>query len=155
METLLAALASEHALIALFLTAFLAATLLPLGSEWLLVVLLLQGHPIVVTVLVATLGNTLGGATNYVIGWGGERWWRGRPPPLRQNLRLSRAQALMRRYGGLALLFSWLPIIGDPLCLVAGILRFPLIGFFILVGLGKLGRYAVLAWATQQAAGLA
>ncbi|MDO3379008.1 YqaA family protein [Geoalkalibacter halelectricus] len=155
METLLAAPASEHALIALFLTAFLAATLLPLGSEWLVVLLITQHHPLVTVVWVATLGNTLGGATNYLIGWAGQRWWRNRPHPPRQKARLDQAQALMKRYGGAALLFSWLPVIGDPLCVVAGVLRYPLVAFFVLVAVGKFGRYVFLAWATQQAMGLA
>ncbi|WP_305046753.1 YqaA family protein [Geoalkalibacter sp.] len=154
MENLLADLAREHALGALFLTAFLAATLLPLGSEWLLALLILQGQPALSAVLVAGAGNTLGAATNYLIGWGGERWWRHRPHPPRQLARLERAQTLMGRYGGWALLFSWLPVVGDPLCVVAGALRFPLLPFVLIVAVGKLGRYAFLAWATQQAAGL-
>lgn len=154
MESFLAALASDYALTALFLTAFLASTLLPLGSEWLLVMLLLQGHSAPLAVAVAGLGNTLGALTNYLIGWGGERLWRRRPHDPRRTVQLEKAQKLMTRFGGWALLFSWLPVIGDPLCLVAGILRYPPGAFIVLVAVGKLARYGFVAWATLQAAGL-
>lgn len=133
-----------HGLPALFLLSLLAATLLPLGSEWLLIALILQGIPSSQVVAVATLGNVLGAFITYGIGrWGSELI-------MQKLLRIdkkqtTRAMELYQRYGTLSLLLAWLPIIGDPLCLAAGIFRLQPQLFLLLVFLGKLGRYALLA----------
>jgi len=143
MEQLLA----THGLPALFCMSFLAATLVPIGSEWLLVTLLLKHHDPALAVGVATIGNWLGACTTYAVGmWGG-------PFLVRRVLRIDeeterRADRLYARYGSWSLLFSWLPIIGDPLCLVGGILRVGFSRFSLLVGSGKLARYAFIAWVT-------
>jgi len=135
-----------HGYPALLLVAFLASTLLPLGSEWLLAVLVLKGFDPVASVLTATLGNTLGALTTYGIGlWGG-------PFLVERMLRIdaaarARAERFYARYGRWSLLASWLPVVGDPLCLVGGILRVRLWPFVLLVAAGKLGRYAVVALA--------
>ena len=135
-----------HGYPALFLVAFLASTLLPLGSEWLLVVLLLKGFDPVASVLTATLGNTLGALTTYGIGlWGG-------PFLVERVLRIdaaarNRAERFYTRYGRWSLLCSWLPVVGDPLCLVGGILRVRMWSFVLLVATGKLARYALVALA--------
>ena len=129
---------------ALFLLSLLAATLLPLGSEWLLVALILQGLPSTQVVAVATLGNVLGAFITYGIGiWGSEFF-------MKKLLRVdkkqtARAMEVYQRYGAVSLLFAWLPIIGDPLCLAAGILRLQPLLFLFLVFLGKIGRYAFIA----------
>ncbi len=128
----------------LFLLGFLAATILPLGSEWLLAALLLSGYDPVICVGVATAGNSLGALTTYAIGiWGGpwliERVLR--IDPIRQD----KAMQLYSRYGVWSLLFSWLPIVGDPLCLVGGLMRVQLSRYVILVTVGKYIRYQVLA----------
>ncbi|MEJ2200240.1 MAG: DedA family protein [Desulfuromonadaceae bacterium] len=130
---------------ALFLLSFLAATLLPLGSEWLLVVLLLQGYDPLVSVALATLGNTLGALTSYAVGlWGGpyliERVWR------LDAAQRRRAETFYARFGRWSLLLAWLPLVGDPLCLIGGLLRTGWLSFVILVGAGKLARYGVVAW---------
>jgi membrane protein YqaA with SNARE-associated domain len=137
---------ATYGLPGLFLISFLAATLLPLGSEWLLAGLLLKGFDPTLSVAIATLGNTLGGLTTYAIGlWGGPVLI-GRllriDPPKRQ-----RAERLFARYGSWSLLFSWLPVIGDALCLVGGLLRVSLGWFLLLVAIGKGARYAALALA--------
>jgi membrane protein YqaA with SNARE-associated domain len=138
--------------VSLFFLSFLASTLLPLGSEWLLVMMLAGGYDPVSTVAVATAGNYLGGALTYLIGiWGGE-WL------IEKLLRVSpqqqdRAREYYRRYGAFSLLFSWLPVIGDPLCLVGGMLRINFWLFTLLVASGKLVRYVVTAWITLAAAG--
>lgn len=135
-----------HGYPALFLVALLASTLLPLGSEWLLVVLVLKGFDPVASVLTATLGNTLGALTTYGIGlWGG-------PFLVERVLRIdtaarTRAERFYARYGSWSLLASWLPVVGDPLCLVGGILRVRVWSFVLLVATGKLARYAVVALA--------
>jgi membrane protein YqaA with SNARE-associated domain len=135
---------ASQGLPALFVLSFLAATVLPLGSEWLLVLLILGGHHLPAAVAVATLGNYLGACTTYLIGILGSDFF------IKKILRLGeneyvRASVLFRRYGAWSLLLSWLPIVGDPLCLLAGTLRtpFPLFSFFVL--LGKAGRYTVVA----------
>jgi membrane protein YqaA with SNARE-associated domain len=134
---------------ALFLLSFLASTLVPLGSEWLLAVLLQHGFAPVGVVTVATIGNTLGAVTTYAIGlWGGPYLIRGilRVSPESQQ----RAERQFRRYGSWALLFSWVPILGDPLCLVGGVLRTRIWTFLLLVACGKLLRYMVVAEAVRQ-----
>ena len=131
----------SHGLPALFLLSFLASTLVPIGSEWLLVVLLLKGSDPVTTLATASIGNWLGASTTWAIGvWGG-------PFLIRRLLRVSssdeeRAKRYYTRYGSWSLLFSWLPVIGDPLCLVGGLLRVGFLRFSILVLTGKLARYA-------------
>ena len=129
----------------LFILAFLAATILPLGSEWMLATLLLVGHDPVVSVSVATVGNSLGALTTYAIGvWGGpwliERVLRVDPS------RREQAEQFYARYGVWSLLLSWVPVIGDPLCLVGGLMRVPLLHYSILVTIGKYVRYQTIAW---------
>src|SRR6056297_1592994 len=143
----------EHTYAALFIVSFLAATLLPLGSEWLLVTLLLDGKSPALVVVIATIGNTLGGATNYLIGRWGSDWLIHKVLRVDSRQQL-RAEDWFQRYGSLSLLLSWLPIVGDPLCLVAGTLRTSLLRFFVLVTTGKAFRYLTLALLTLGAAGL-
>ena len=135
----------NHGLPSLFLLSFLASTLLPLGSEWLLVLLLANRTDPVAAVATATIGNWLGACTTWGVGvWGG-------PFLVRRLLRLSaadeeRAERFYTRYGSWSLLLSWLPVIGDPLCLVGGLLRVGFLRFSLLVVTGKLARYAAVAW---------
>ena len=136
----------------LFMVSFLASTLLPLGSEWLLVMMLASGYEPLTSVAIATAGNYLGALTTYLIGMYGGRWL------VVKVLRVSpeqqeRARNHYRRYGVFSLLFSWLPIAGDPLCLVAGVLRINFWLFTLLVASGKFVRYAVTAWLTLRASG--
>lgn len=132
----------------LFLSAFGAATLLPLQSEAVLVALLLGGqYPVWSLLLVASLGNVLGSLVNWVLGRGIERWHGRRWFPVSAQT-LEKAQARYRRFGSWSLLLSWAPIIGDPLTLIAGVMREPLWRFLLLVTLAKVGRYALLAWLT-------
>lgn len=129
----------------LFLSAFLAATLIPLSSEAVLAVLSnAGGFDLAMLVLVATAGNTLGAAVNWVLGryclhWRDRRWF-----PV-NAARLDAGTRWFRRYGVWSLLFAWLPVVGDPLTFAAGLLgvRFPL--FLLLVAIGKGVRYIVVA----------
>lgn len=142
----------EHGLLALFLLSFAASTLVPLGSEWLLVALIVKGLPLASLVAIATLGNSLGACTTYAVGvWGG-------PLLIDKVLRLDRqkvaeATALYGKYGSWSLLFSWVPLIGDPLCLAAGLLRLSFARFAVLIVLGKACRYAVVAGLTHASLG--
>ena len=132
----------------LFVAAFGAATLLPLQSEAVLVGLLLNGqHGLWLLLAVATAGNVLGSLVNWWLGRRIERFKDRRWFPV-SPARLEQAGQHYRRYGHWSLLLSWLPIVGDPLTLVAGVMREPLARFLLIVTLAKGARYAVLAWAT-------
>lgn len=138
---------TEHGLLSLFLLSICASTLLPLGSEWLLVALLLNGVDPLASVAVASLGNSLGAITSYGIGFAGSSLL------IEKLLRISseqqhRAHNWFNRYGSWALLFSWLPVVGDPLCLVAGSLKHRLHTFILLVSIGKTARYSIVAFLT-------
>lgn len=139
----------NHGYPALFLLSFLASTLIPLGSEWLLIALLLKGFAPLPVVAVATAGNALGACTSYFLGLCGSRFIEEKVLRMGAQDR-QRAELVFARYGSWSLLFSWLPVVGDPLCLVAGVLRVGFPRFALLVVAGKAGRYAVVAWATLQ-----
>jgi len=137
----------QYGLLSLLLISFFAATLLPFGSEWFLILLLLNGTSPYLAVIVATIGNSLGAWTNYLIGVWGKDWL------IRNLLRINqqqqnRAEIWFNKYGCWSLLLSWLPVVGDPLCLVSGILRTPLSHFFILVVSGKGLRYVSVSLLT-------
>ena len=138
---------TSHGYPALFIVSFLASTLLPLGSEWLLVALLLKGFSPLPVVAVASVGNFLGACTSYYIGIYGSLFFTEKIFRLSKSDR-ERAERAFVRYGCWSLLFTWLPVIGDPLCVVAGMLRMAFLPFTVMVMAGKSGRYAVLAWAT-------
>jgi membrane protein YqaA with SNARE-associated domain len=133
-----------HGYLTLFMLSFLASTILPLGSEWLLAALVMNGHDPVLSVAVATVGNTLGACTTYGIGLYGGPFLIGRILRISDEAQ-QKAESLYTRYGSWSLLLSWVPIIGDPICLVGGILRIRLGRFFTLVVTGKLARYAIVS----------
>ena len=137
-------LAHLGAYVGLFIAAFLAATILPAQSEAGLAALILAS-PASVTLLVATasLGNVLGSVVNWFIGRGINRFTSKRWFPA--NAQLSQATIWYGRYGRWSLLLSWVPVIGDPLTVVAGIMREPLFRFLLIVGIAKTGRYIVVA----------
>jgi membrane protein YqaA with SNARE-associated domain len=132
----------------LFAAALGAASVLPLQSEPLLVgLLLLREQPAWALVVVASIGNTLGSCINWLLGRWIERYrdrrWFPVPPAS-----LARAEGWYHRWGRWSLLLSWAPVIGDPLTLVAGVLREPFPTFLLLVAVAKTGRYLVLALVT-------
>jgi membrane protein YqaA with SNARE-associated domain len=130
---------------ALFAASFIAATILPAQSELALVGLLMLGKfsPWSL-VAVASLGNILGSCVNWLLGRGVERFRDRNWFPVSQPS-LDKAQGWYHRYGRWTLLLSWLPIVGDPLTVVAGLLREPFWSFLILVSIGKIARYILLA----------
>ena len=135
--------------LALFASAFAAATLLPLSSEAVLAALRVAGgQDVWVLLAVATAGNTLGSAVNWALGrwalhWRDRRWFPVKEPAL------ARATAWFGRWGLWSLPFAWVPIVGDPLTFVAGALRLRFDLFVLLVALGKAARYAVVLLATD------
>lgn len=133
------------AYIGLFGSAFIAATILPLQSEAVLVTLLVAGaHPVFVLIIVATVGNVLGSVVNWCLGRFLLRF-KEKPWFPTSKGQLERAQDWYRRYGRWSLLGSWLPVVGDPLTVVAGVMREPLVPFLVLVTIAKGTRYLVLA----------
>ncbi len=130
-------------LASLFASSFLSATLLPGSSEVVLVAMLLSGvsQPWLL-VLIATMGNSLGGLTNVILG----RFF-----PLREKSRWQeKAVGWLKRYGAATLLLSWMPVIGDLLCLLAGWMRISWGPVLFFLCLGKALRYVLVAWATLQ-----
>jgi membrane protein YqaA with SNARE-associated domain len=132
----------------LFAVALGAASILPMQSEPVLVaLLLLSEQPVWALVAVASLGNTLGSCINWLLGRAVERFrdrrWFPVPPD-----KLARAEGWYARWGRWSLLMSWAPIIGDPLTVMAGVLREPFWTFLLLVTIAKTGRYIVLTLVT-------
>lgn len=136
------------AYLALFLAAFLAATIVPAQSEAVLVGLILaDDQPVLLLLLVATVGNVLGSVVNWLLGRFIEHF-RDRPWFPVSPEKLARAEAWYRRFGLWSLLLCWVPVIGDPLTVIAGVLRTPFLTFVLLVTIAKAGRYALLAAVT-------
>ncbi|MEP3676875.1 YqaA family protein [Sulfitobacter sp.] len=130
----------------LFASALIAATLLPMGSEAVLVALVLQGeHSIAGLMFVATLGNVAGSVINWALGRFARRYQdRGWFPA--SPAQMARAEGWYLRYGLWSLLLSWVPVIGDPITVVAGVLRTRFWVFVLLVTLAKGARYGVVVW---------
>ncbi len=136
-------------LLALFGSAFLAATLLPVPSEAVLGVLATaEGAAVVPLVVVATAGNTLGALLNHLLGREARRWRRRRWFPVSRRA-LVLAARCMRKRGRWVLLFAWLPVVGDPLTFAAGLLRVPTGLFLVLVATGKAARYVAVVAAAR------
>jgi membrane protein YqaA with SNARE-associated domain len=131
--------------VGLFITALASGTILPMQSEAALVALLLAGvQPPWLLITVASLGNVLGSMVNWLLGRGIERFRDRAWFPAKQD-RLARAQRWYQRYGKWSLLLTAAPIVGDPLTVIAGVLREPLPVFLLLVSISKVGRYLILA----------
>jgi len=129
----------------LFFSAFIAATIFPAQSEFVLAGMLAKSAvPVWILIGVATLGNTLGSTTNWILGrfftcYRDKPWFPVKGDPL------VRAEIWYRKYGRWTLLLSWAPFIGDPLTLAAGLLREPFLSFILIVAIAKLVRYLVVA----------
>jgi membrane protein YqaA with SNARE-associated domain len=123
----------------LFFIAFLSATVFPLGSEALLVYNLSLDLNIFLLFIVATAGNTLGSLVNYYIGLKGEKFLV-RKKILKKE-KVLKTKRIFDKYGGYSLLFSWVPIIGDPITIVAGMLFYNLKKFIYLTLISKGIRY--------------
>lgn len=138
----------SSAYLGLFIAAFGAATLVPLQSEAVLVgLLVLDDYPVWALLLVATTGNVLGSMVNWLLGRSIEHWRHARWFPVSED-KLARAQRAYHRYGRWSLLLSWVPIIGDPLTVIAGMMREPLWRFTLIVSIAKATRYLILAGIT-------
>lgn len=138
-----------EAYLGLFASGFLAATLLPLSSEAVLIALItVGGYDVTLLWFAASLGNTLGAAVNWLMGryclrWRDHRWF-----PI-DGPTLERAGHWFRRFGVWSLVMAWLPVVGDPLTFVAGIMRVNFWLFLVLVAVGKAARYWIVILAAQ------
>ncbi|WP_321430152.1 YqaA family protein [uncultured Methanolobus sp.] len=140
-------LIEEHALTGLFIASFLASTILPIGSEAYVVLLISKGFNILPVIMVASVGNYMGACTTYYIGL------KGRSDIIEKYFSISDEQLektdkLFARYGSFMLLFTWVPIIGDAITATGGIMKldFRIFSFFVFIG--KTARYIALAYIT-------
>ena len=131
----------------LFLLSFAAATIVPVGSEWLLALLISDGSPLVESVVTATIGNFLGSCTTYLLGLWGSAFLVTKVFRIKEQ-DMTRAEAVYRKWGIWSLLLSWLPVLGDPLCLAAGVFKTRFIVFSVIVLSAKAIRYFFVAWAS-------
>ena len=129
-------------LFGLFLATFLSATILPFSSEAILLFFLTKGVNPTICLSVATLGNCLGGATNYFIGKLGNPLWLKRIG-VKENT-ISKNEKWINKYGSRIAFFSWVPFLGDPLLVVLGYFRSNPINTLMCMTLGKLLRYALV-----------
>jgi len=136
---------TEFGYIGLFIASFLAATILPFSSEVVLSIFIIKGFNPAALVTVATCGNVLGSLMNYAAGFWGSLFLFERVFRLSDS-ELAKAQTRFSRYGLFSLLLAWVPVIGDPLTLVAGVLKINILVFLILVTAGKLGRYLIVTF---------
>jgi membrane protein YqaA with SNARE-associated domain len=127
----------------LFFSAFISATLIPFGSEAVLIYDINQGYNIYLLVIVATIGNSLGSILNYFLGLKGEEFL------IRKKLlkieSISKTKKYFDKYGSFCILLSWLPIIGDPITFMAGVLKYNIKHFILLVFIAKFLRYLFIA----------
>ncbi len=127
----------------LFLTSFLAATILPFSSEIALYTALKNGMDPITALFSASSGNILAIVTNYYLGY---FLYKKTKKKLLASQTGKKAYLLGHRYGYIALLLSWLPVIGDPLTLVAGIIRLNFLWFILISATLRILRYIILLW---------
>lgn len=137
---------AEYGYLGLFLASFLAATILPFSSEVVLGYLLSHDFSPYMTVFIATTGNVLGSVLNYGLGVLGSQILFNKMIGI-SNLEIGKAENRFKKYGVFSLLFAWVPIIGDPLTVAAGILKINFALFLLLVTVGKFLRYVFVSWA--------
>jgi membrane protein YqaA with SNARE-associated domain len=138
----------DYGLLGLFLASFLAATILPFSSEAILALMVAAGFDLSACIMVATLGNTVGGLSCYYLGYLGnwntiEKYLKMKP----ENL--TKTKTWLDKYGSLTALMTWVPIVGDPLAVGLGIIRSNMVYVTLLMFTGKLLRYVAIAMFTD------
>ncbi len=128
----------------LFISALVSATLFPLGSEALLIYDIKQGYNLFLLIFFASLGNILGSVINYYLGLKGEEYLESKK--ILKKQKIEKYKNFFDKYGAFSLLLSWAPIIGDPITLIAGILKYDIKKFLLLVSISKTLRYVILAY---------
>ncbi len=130
--------------LSLFVISFLAATILPFSSELTLVGLIVtSNYDNLLLLIVASFGNVLGSVVNWALGFysrnlSSKKWF-----PFKET-QIEKSSKWFRKFGKWSLLFAWVPVLGDPLTLIAGLLRVKFLDFIILVAIGKVSRYLVV-----------
>ena len=130
--------------LSLFIISFLAATFLPFSSELTLAGLVAtSNYDNLLLLIVASLGNVLGSVINWILGFYSRKLSKKKWFPFKDE-KIEKSSKWFNKFGRWSLLFSWVPIIGDPLTLAAGLLRVKFVEFLILVTIGKVSRYLVI-----------
>ena len=130
--------------LSLFIISFLAATILPFSSELTLAGLIIaSNYDKLLLLIVASFGNVTGSAVNWALGFYSRNLTTKKWFPFKET-QIEKSSQWFRKFGKWALLFAWVPIIGDPLTLVAGLLRVRFLDFIILVAFGKVSRYLIV-----------
>jgi membrane protein YqaA with SNARE-associated domain len=130
--------------LSLFAISFLAATILPFSSELTLAGLIATSdYDNLLLLIVASFGNVLGSIVNWALGSYSRNLTTKKWFPFKET-QIERSSKWFRKFGKWSLLFAWVPVLGDPLTLVAGILRVKFIDFIILVAIGKVSRYLIV-----------
>jgi membrane protein YqaA with SNARE-associated domain len=130
--------------LSLFVISFLAATILPFSSELTLAGLIVtSNYDNLLLLIVASFGNVLGSVVNWALGFysrnlSSKKWF-----PFKET-QIEKSSKWFRKFGKWSLLFAWVPVLGDPLTLIAGLLRVKFLDFIILVSIGKVSRYLVV-----------
>ena len=130
--------------LSLFAVSFLAATILPFSSELTLAGLIATSdYDNLLLLIAASFGNVLGSVVNWALGSYSRNLTTKKWFPFKET-QIERSSKWFRKFGKWSLLFAWVPVLGDPLTLVAGILRVKFIDFIILVAIGKVSRYLIV-----------
>ncbi|MEA2097504.1 MAG: YqaA family protein [Patescibacteria group bacterium] len=137
----------DNCYVALFVLSFLSSTLIPLGSEWFVYYLASVNYNIILIILIASVGNYLGAVTNYYIGIKESNTVLHKTIKF-NDIKTEKAKEKFRKYGPAILFFSWLPIVGDPLTFVAGLLKYNFKKFTFYVFTGKIFRYVIIVLIT-------
>lgn len=127
----------------LFISALISATLFPLGSEALLIYDIKEGYNLYLLLFFATLGNVLGSVVNFYLGLKGEDYCEKKGYLKEKSIK--KYKSFFDKFGGFALLLSWVPLIGDPITFIAGILKYDFKMFLFFVTIAKFGRYLILS----------
>ena len=130
--------------LSLFIISFLAATILPFSSELTLAGLMAtSSYDNLLLLITVSLGNVLGSVVNWILGFYSRNLSKKKWFPFKDE-QIEKSSKWFNKFGRWSLLFAWVPIIGDPLTLAAGLLRVKFIEFLILVTIGKISRYLVI-----------
>lgn len=138
----------EYGYFGLFLASFLAATIIPFSSEALLSFMIYSGYNIYYCIIIATIGNTFGGMSSFYLGYIGKWKWLEKYFGIKKE-KIDRLHQKMKFKGSLMALLTWLPIVGDLIAVLLGVLRVNTKYVVIFMFLGKLARYIVWAYLTN------
>lgn len=135
----------ELGYLGLFLASFLAATVVPFSSDTIVVAMVATGYNSILTILIATIGNTIGGLSSYAIGWFGKWDWIEKYLKIKRE-KLEKMQIRIKKYTALAAFLTWLPIIGDIIAVALGLLKINVYKVTVYMTIGKLARYVAIVY---------